>query len=830
MAKVNKSFKEIETTFANLIKSTGDVGQALDTLGKEGVLSIAFLEKEIKDFKLAFANATDPTEAKKFGDVLQILQVKQQQLVSAGLGVVEVNKKIAASHGANVQATSRLSSSFLGLARIFEVLPPEAQHLSHAFEGIVQSFEKIGHGTEDSGGKVKKFTEVLGGVGLGLAISVAAGLLITLVTGLIEASRGFSEAELAAAAFRRELEEVDRSVKEISTISDFTAQIAKLQAQIDLGKGHAADLLGDKADLQSTDTKVEAITHHINDLIERFALLKRTATFKDLGEKAKSLVEDLAAVGENVDKELLNALPDKPLAGGLREFFGETLFSEKQFVTQLSELNAKIKELSDQRQALLLGAQVKEKEIELDASEGRRQAAKKIQADFNERLNIIKEFTAKFASIKDPFPDFFTKNLPVGKVENKALRAALENSFKVLSEAARDLFQTNKIDPQTVPIEIHFKPEIVGKSALVREIEEKFGDIKKEVEDAVNKGIFEVPADFRLAPEGDGQALAEAEKRINSFVDKIEGLTGQQSAILEIDSQFLVNLDDKSARDEINKVIHRLNGIASGMHPEVHIDAEGKITIKVNKDKIVEDTVRNINEAIQQGAIDIFAGFGEALGDALSAGFNTDGLKKIELVLAGLLGTIGRELIAAGVLLLKLGDVVKSITSNPALAIALGVALVALSKVITNGLNKKREHGGLVNPGETYNVNERGQEIYKPIVGKAYKIEGGPQTFTPRMSGRIIPAWQAKALARRNGIPNLEAGGVISGPTFALIGEGSGAGAGNPEVIAPLSDLRSLIRPATAPTPSGAGGRRRAILRGRELKLLDARETKSQRR
>ena len=47
------------------------------------------------------------------------------------------------------------------------------------------------------------------------------------------------------------------------------------------------------------------------------------------------------------------------------------------------------------------------------------------------------------------------------------------------------------------------------------------------------------------------------------------------------------------------------------------------------------------------------------------------------------------------------------------------------------------------------------------------------------------------------GIPALAEGGVASGPTLALVGEYAGAGS-NPEVIAPLDKLRSMIQPAAA--------------------------------
>ena len=51
------------------------------------------------------------------------------------------------------------------------------------------------------------------------------------------------------------------------------------------------------------------------------------------------------------------------------------------------------------------------------------------------------------------------------------------------------------------------------------------------------------------------------------------------------------------------------------------------------------------------------------------------------------------------------------------------------------------------------------------------------------------------AMTTAAGIPALADGGIASGPTLALVGEYAGA-SGNPEVIAPLDKLRSMLQPS----------------------------------
>ena len=50
-----------------------------------------------------------------------------------------------------------------------------------------------------------------------------------------------------------------------------------------------------------------------------------------------------------------------------------------------------------------------------------------------------------------------------------------------------------------------------------------------------------------------------------------------------------------------------------------------------------------------------------------------------------------------------------------------------------------------------------------------------------------------KILGGSLGIPGLASGGLVTGPTMALVGEGSGTTLSNPEVVAPLDKLRSML-------------------------------------
>lgn len=67
----------------------------------------------------------------------------------------------------------------------------------------------------------------------------------------------------------------------------------------------------------------------------------------------------------------------------------------------------------------------------------------------------------------------------------------------------------------------------------------------------------------------------------------------------------------------------------------------------------------------------------------------------------------------------------------------------------------------------------------------------------PLVGAGIGAGAAASILAVMGSIPAFAAGGIVSGPTLALVGEYGGA-SGNPEVIAPLDKLRGMLNPAGA--------------------------------
>ena len=165
---------------------------------------------------------------------------------------------------------------------------------------------------------------------------------------------------------------------------------------------------------------------------------------------------------------------------------------------------------------------------------------------------------------------------------------------------------------------------------------------------------------------------------------------------------------------------------------------------------------QQINQIISGGLANLASGIGSALGNAISSGGNlAKSLSKV------VLGTIGGMAVQLGKLAIGIGTTLKLVKKaldsvHPAIAIAGGIALVALGTLFKN---------------------------------KASSIGGGGGGSFGGGSGSSYTGGNA---AGGGGGTPFANGGIVSGPTMGLVGEYPGARQ-NPEVIAPLNKLQSII-------------------------------------
>jgi hypothetical protein len=157
------------------------------------------------------------------------------------------------------------------------------------------------------------------------------------------------------------------------------------------------------------------------------------------------------------------------------------------------------------------------------------------------------------------------------------------------------------------------------------------------------------------------------------------------------------------------------------------------------------------------------------IGEGLAAAINGDGLESALQGVASIMGDfiqeLGKLLIKEAITVKAFKEAFKTLLANPAAAVAVGIGLVALGGIIKNVSLPKPKH--------------------------------------------------------------FAAGGLVSGPTLGLVGEGVGTNRSNPEVIAPLDKLKQFIKPSQGIVAMPQGEWK---IRGRDLVFAMAQTQKSQRR
>lgn len=259
---------------------------------------------------------------------------------------------------------------------------------------------------------------------------------------------------------------------------------------------------------------------------------------------------------------------------------------------------------------------------------------------------------------------------------------------------------------------------------------------KETVEYAV-KGSSERPRRLAGSPGGDAMN-GDAMNRVSTSAAALGSIDWYEGAIRGLQEQISATADMGLARELQNRV-------------EMLQSALGDLKIRIGIDK-PEETAAAARELTQR------------IGDDFAAWKEENPLQPLDMEddedrLAGMrkgLDKVGKTAQATGQMFGALGEAFEQPAFNIMGTIAQAVATLALT--FANSLK-----------GEP--------SVWTWIAGAA--------AGTATLISTIASIRQATAFAE---------GGIVSGPTYALVGEYAGA-RNNPEVIAPLNKLRSLIEP-----------------------------------
>ena len=256
-------------------------------------------------------------------------------------------------------------------------------------------------------------------------------------------------------------------------------------------------------------------------------------------------------------------------------------------------------------------------------------------------------------------------------------------------------------------------------------------DANKDVKESVEE-VAEVMPDLAKGTE---EVVASTKKFTKAQQDaalKARNLTLNLAALKDVD---LGNFNEKNL-DAVGKLKDALQidqpiKLAIPVIPEIKIDADSEVAGNITGEMVArgEEAGKALSSALSTAAAGGLAGLGEALGggDISSIG------DSLLMGMSGMLASFGQQMIVLGIGMEALKESLALGPLGAGLAIAGGVALIAVATAIKGNLQEKST--------------------------------------------------------------GFAQGGLVTGSVFANIGEGIGTTPTNPEVIAPLDKLKSFMNP-----------------------------------
>lgn len=397
---------------------------------------------------------------------------------------------------------------------------------------------------------------------------------------------------------------------------------------------------------------------------------------------------------------------------------------------------------------------------------------KKIEATGN--AERAKTLQAEYESVEKEFKDFKIK-IGVDEPEEKEAKTYVEKLQEQLSDAQKNFDNATTIEARV-------------------EAQAKINDIQTEIDEAT-KGKLTIEAD--VEPSYITQGSAE---------DKRQSYSNAQQKADRIQQDYEIGLIGKDeALDGLAEINAKLDEL--DLKP-VHIDVE---TEDLDRAK---EKMRETQNALRDGWSGI-KGIGDSIQgitDALEG--NGNAWQKITSVVDGAIQMFQSIMSVVGLVELLTGATDAQTISEGAKAGATAASATAMTAVTTGQTAQAASAVGLIaaNKLVTASYMELASAMY--FAAHAYI----PFTGFAIASGF---ASAAKAFVLAMGATPFADGGVVSGPTLALVGEYAGA-ANNPEVIAPLDKLRAMLQPQG----TVIGGNVHFEIDGRKLVGVLANETR----
>lgn len=684
------ALEETRKVFVQLPKPVDDAGKAFDRI-----------EPSISKTGKAFVQL--PPSVKDAATAFQKLAPAAKESAAAIVALPEPIAKASKAVKDLKPGANQAGNALTNLGRVAQDAPFGFIGIQNNINPLLESFQRLKTETGSTGGALKALRgELLGAAGVGLAISVVTGL----VTAAIQKYGSLGNAINVVFGLTSSLEQANRDLAksfaesegsvggELASINGLVA-IAQNKALSDSTRQQALNKLNKEYDEYLPNLTLENInTNKTNEAVK-----KLTAS---LINKAKAQgLQDLISKETAKQAELL--------AGDLTDNLGV-----------IGEITAAVKGMAGgltlAQQRLIQGAKA--------TGEGYADAAKRIDV-FTKSLNqlLLSDAQAGTLETDDGSKKPREEKIDLLKKELDALKKVSASQNKTLSDAKTGYDAA-----------VAAAQKLVDTEARIYDL-----NVKIAIRDQKKNGLSD--SDLK-------DLIKTYDKQLT---DAFESQARVYEGTARVKASVTLGIVDYPSGEVESKVAKAL-----GLDREIKIPAKGTVQLQAvgldarnaieNLRRIKEEFSKTVDDIISNTIANAAVALGEGIGNVFSGG----GLKSLFTPLLSVIGTalqeVGKAVIAYGIAMEGVRTALENAFTSPAVAIAAGVAAVALGQVLRSKAQKssqKFEGGGIASgPSTGYQVTLHGTEAIVPIKNNRYPfgVGGGsqPQELFAHIRGRDL--------------------------------------------------------------------------------------------
>lgn len=415
-----------------------------------------------------------------------------------------------------------------------------------------------------------------------------------------------------------------------------------------------------------------------------------------------------------------------------------------------------------------------------------------------ERLSAVKQLKAEY-------PDYF-KNLSNESIMAGQASEAYDRLAKSLTDAAIARASMDKMTENATKI---------------LDLRDQEKELTKELENAQNwLSQFQKST---IQTQADSQSFAYAASKVTTLKNSLQSVRDEITALNTANKELSSNINVSSllggkqgSSKEVNKNLETIGGITNKINElkEAQSKASGQQQIDLEREiQLWQEKLNLMQRSIAQGAMGNLGD--DQYKDLIQSGVKAvDTPAKIEIPVEFDQNTLKRSF---RIMQVQFSDSIKELEITGK---QIGGILTGSIQSFAQGFGEALASGDGIEVFKSLliSVMDMLQQFGSALIAAGVATEAFKSLFANPIAGIIAgTALIATAAAAKAALQNATAfadGGIVSGPTYALVGEYSGA-SNNPEVIAPLNKLKSMIEPAQS--DSGMSGEVRFVIKGETL-------------